>query len=101
MMTIRLQYEQTLTACSRCLLASHDDEDPLIDVLTHLTKATSLSRIGLFENFTDVERGLCLHCTYQKIVLPELPLSKQLINKNWAYQPGLKRWESLLSRKTD
>ena len=98
MMTIRLQYEQTLTACSRCLLASHDDEDPLIDVLTHLTKATSLSRIGLFENFTDVERGLCLHCTYQKIVLPELPLSKQLINKNWAYQPGLARWESLLSQ---
>ncbi len=97
MTAIRLQYEQTLTTCSRRLLASNYDEEPLFDVLTHLIKATSLNRIGLFENFTETKRGLCLHCTHQ-IVPPKLPQSKQLLNKNWAYQPGLKRWEKLLAQ---
>jgi PAS domain S-box-containing protein len=97
MTAIRLQYEQTLTTCSRHLLASHYDEEPLFYILTHLIKATSLNRIGLFENFTDSKRGLCLHCTHQ-IAPPKLPQSKQLLNKNWGYQPKLIRWEKLLAQ---
>ena len=97
MTTIRLQYEQTLTTCSRRLLASYYDEEPLFDVLTYLLKATSLNRIGIFENFIQVEQGLCTHCTHQ-VVSSGVPLSKQLLNQNWNYQPELKRWESSLSQ---
>jgi PAS domain S-box-containing protein len=97
MTAIRLQYEQTLTNCSRHLLASNYDDEPLFYVLTHLIKATSLNRIGLFENFTETKRGLCIHCTHQ-IVPPKLPPSKQLLKINWDYQPKLKRWEKLLAQ---
>ncbi len=95
---IRLQYEQTLTSCSRRLLGSRYDEDPLTDVLTYLLKANSVTRIGLFENVTDAERGLCVNCTHQ-VVPPSTPLSKQLLTKKWAYQQeGLARWQALLSQ---
>jgi PAS domain S-box-containing protein len=114
MSAIRLQYEQTLTACSRRLLASHYDEDPLTDVLTSLLKATSISRIGLFKNFTGAKRylsyplegknqdegGLCTLCTHQVVsssLSPEEEGRGERNNQYW-YQQGLIRWQSLLSQ---
>ena len=93
---IRLQYEQTLTTCSRRLLGSdYDDDEPLADVLNDLLIATSLSRIGLFKNITDSKRSMSTQCTHQ-IVPPETPRSKQLITQKWQYQQGFIRWETLL-----
>jgi|GEM_PF-127447 len=115
MSAIRLQYEQTLTACSRRLLASHYDEDPLTDVLTCLLKATSISRIGLFKNFTGAKRGLtsplegegrgegglCTLCTHQVVsssLSPDEEGRGERNNQYWFYQQGLIRWQSQLSQ---
>jgi PAS domain S-box-containing protein len=91
----RLQYEQTLTTCSRRLLGSDYDEEPLADVLNDLLVATSLSRIGLFKKITDSKRGMSIQCTHQ-IVPPKTPLKKQLIRQKWYLNQGLTRWGTLL-----
>ncbi len=91
-----LHYEQTLTTCSRRLLGSHYNEDPLTDVLTYLQQATSVSRVSLFENFTDFKQGLCTLCTHQ--VASNSIKSEKTINQKWVYQQGLNRWKTLLSQ---
>ncbi|MDM8561259.1 PAS domain S-box protein [Candidatus Parabeggiatoa sp. HSG14] len=92
-----LHYEQTLTTCSRRLLGSHYNEDPLTDILTYLQQATSVSRVSLFKNFTDFEQGLYTQCTHQ-VASNSIKLSKKNINQKWSYQQGLNRWKTLLSQ---
>jgi PAS domain S-box-containing protein len=93
--TIRLQYEKTLTACSRRLLSSDNDEVSLTEVLNDLLVVTSISRIGLFKNLTDPKQGLSTQCTHQ-IGSPDIPTSQSLLNKTLHYKQGLMRWETLL-----
>ena len=96
MTAIRLQYEQTLVACSRQLLRSHSDEEPLFEVLSTLLNATSISRAGVFKNFTDAKQGLGTLCTHQ-MVSGSTP-AQSVLNRSGFYQPSLNRWQNRLSK---
>jgi PAS domain S-box-containing protein len=87
-----LHYERTLTTCSRRLLSSGYQEDPLNDVLGYLQQAININRISLFQNFTDAQQRLATRCTHS------ISLTTPLLALEWNYQPKLSRWLTHLSQ---
>jgi signal transduction histidine kinase/DNA-binding response OmpR family regulator len=79
----RLHYEEGLARCSRVLL--EDKPGAVTQALDHLTKASGLSKICLFENVEDPVDGLCLHQVTE-------PCRQHIPYKN-----GFQRWRETLS----
>jgi PAS domain S-box-containing protein len=59
----RLRYEEGIANCSRSLIAG--GPDAVQKALGHLLTAAGVSRVYLFENFTDPREGLCMRQTHE------------------------------------
>ncbi len=92
----QLQSEQILTSCSRRLLSSHYNEDPLTGVLADLQLTLLVSRVSLFVNIEEIEAELSAHCTHQ--VTSHSNSLSGFLNQRLVYQPVLSRWLTLLSQ---
>jgi PAS domain S-box-containing protein len=90
----QLQSEQILTSCSRRLLSSRYNEDPLTGILAELQQTLLVSRVSLFVNVDEIEPGFGARCTHQ-VISPSTPLNR-FLNQRLVYQAGLSRWSTLL-----
>jgi len=95
----QLQYEKGLAACSETLLlAGLDEKQAIDDALAHLLVATEVSRVYVFENIVDPDRGLCMNQIHEVCAAG---VETQMNNPDlqaYPYQRGTPRWRDTLSR---
>lgn len=95
----RLLYEQMLSACSQVLLANIEErEEALTETLYEFLVATDVSRVYLCKNYTDDSGALYFQQTHEMCALgvPSLLSAPNLETVH--YEPGLSRWQQMLSR---
>lgn len=93
----RLRYEEGLAACSQILLADSEPDEALNRALTHLLVVTEASRVYLFENRADTERGLCAVLTHESWEVDHCPDCVRSVGLTIAYADGLERWREEMS----
>jgi two-component system NtrC family sensor kinase len=96
--TLRLKYEAGLAACSQALLGDDTKSDVLTEALNHLLKASSTSRVYIFENFDDPEDGLCLRLTHEVCASGVSSNLDNPILQHGVYKKGFIRWKKTLSQ---
>lgn len=94
----RLKYEEGLAACSKALMKESETEEPLIEALLHLNKASNTSSVYILENYMDPKKGLCARLIHQ--VCPDCSIKAEKLSphKQFTYSQGLGRWRKLLSQ---
>ena len=102
MLGMRLRYEEGLAACSQALLTDTEPEEGLDKAMRHLLAATGASRVFLFENVHDHEKGFSMELKHH-VVSDEAHnevLAQQAEGLRISYSDGLRRWQSDLSQGT-
>ena len=94
----RMRYEQSLSELSRILLRTGPTIDEALNkTLQHLLKASQVSRVYLFENFEDLDQGLCMRQKYEACALGVLPEIANPELQYLSYSDGFQRWSYQLS----
>ncbi|UCF62900.1 MAG: PAS domain S-box protein, partial [bacterium] len=94
----RLHYEEGLAACSEALLTHDDMTRAITGALSALRDAVDISRVYLFENFSDEKDGLCMRQIYEvcaKGVKPEIDNAEL---QHFPYKEGFDRWKINLQK---
>lgn len=89
----RLRYEEGLAACSQILLADCEPDEALNRALTSLLVVTNASRVYLFENRADTERGLRAVLTHEAWDDAHCPDCARTPGLMIDYGMGLDRWK--------
>jgi len=95
LLNTRLKYEEGLAACSHDLLA--DIPDALTKAINHLLRASDTSRVYIFENFEDINDGLCVRQTHEASASGVSPEKDNPILQHISYKDGFERWQKILS----
>ncbi|MFC1490457.1 PAS domain S-box protein, partial [Candidatus Latescibacterota bacterium] len=93
---IRLNYETGLANCSQTLL--EDAENALDITLSHLLKASNVSRVYMFESFTDPHDGLCARQTHEVCAQGVSPEIDNAELQHLVFKDGFGRWKEELSK---
>jgi len=94
----RLHYEEGLAACSEALL-THDDMHKAIDeALAALRDAVDISRVYIFENFTDEKDGLCMRQINEVCAQGVKPEINNPELQHFPYKEGFNRWKVNLKK---
>ncbi|HNT77604.1 MAG TPA: AAA family ATPase [Anaerolineae bacterium] len=93
-LAIRVRYEEGLATCSQMLLA--DAEDSLTEALRHLQRVANVSRVYLFENFTDPQAGLCMRQTHEVCAPGVVSYIDDPQFQGLPYKEGAQRWADTL-----
>ncbi|MGB2985341.1 MAG: PAS domain S-box protein [Phycisphaerae bacterium] len=97
-MVTRLRYEEGLAECSRAILVDTDREEALADTLQHLLRASSVSRVYIFENFSNPTEGLCMRQTHEACAAGVGPEIDNPLLRHLPYRDGFARWQEKLSK---
>ncbi|MFZ6029063.1 MAG: GAF domain-containing protein [Chloroflexota bacterium] len=85
-LSIRVRYEEGLSAFSQALLTG--EESSLDEALKHLLRAAGVSRVYIFENFTDAVDGLCMRQLYEACAAGIKPQIDNPILQHTPYRDG-------------
>lgn len=88
----RYRQEQVLEQCSKELLKG--DDDAIDRALRHLLVAAEASRVYLFQNFDDPERGLCGRQTHEVVVDGVTPQIDNPSLQSCSYRGRFDRWRN-------
>lgn len=96
-LSTRLRYEEGLEACSRVLMKGTSDESSLQEALKYLLEASGSSRVYIFENFEDPEKGLSMRQTHEVCAEGIQPSFDDPLKREYPYDPEFERWKSILA----
>ena len=93
----RLRYEEGLEACSRVLMKGSGDESSQQEALKYLLEASGSSRVYIFENFEDPEKGLSMRQTHEVCAEGIQPFFDDPLKREYPYGPEFERWKGILA----
>ncbi|MBP1752594.1 MAG: multi-sensor signal transduction histidine kinase [Geobacteraceae bacterium] len=94
---VRLRHEKALADCSHALLKIGATTEKLTEALGYLLSATEVSRVYLFENFEDPEKGLCARQINEVCAKGVIPKADNPDLRQTPYKDGFRRWRNELS----
>ncbi len=97
-LAMRLRYEKAVDDCSKLLLLANIDLDAgLNKTISRLLNVSGASRVYIFENFDDFDKGLCMRQTHEVCAGGVEPQIDNPELQCVPYKAGFQRWCDTLS----
>ena len=91
----RLEYEKMLSDASACLLSEGSNEN-IAKALSRIREGTRANRASIFENFNDIQMGLCARKTHEVCASWVEPDIDDETPKVLSYRDDLHQWRDFL-----